>query len=184
MVQRNLQLLLAVRLSFPSIPVAPIWRSRLKRNLSFWQDIGHTGSTMEQEAWKAEVPSFDQLYMLLSQTIEVISFVLLLVDYKIGDVVAGSISLFCSVSHCSLVFVYHQQVPFWPENDKFSGALQRMLNSLIISWIIMYLQNTPEILVYSRDWSFSRDLIFLRSAPEIFNFSGDSQILQSAPGLY
>ena len=44
--------------------------------------------------------------MLLSQTIEVISFVLLLVDYKIGDVVAGSISLFCSVSHCSLVFVY------------------------------------------------------------------------------
>jgi hypothetical protein len=27
--------------------------------------------------------------MLLSQTIEAISFVLLLVDYKIGDVVAG-----------------------------------------------------------------------------------------------
>lgn len=48
---------------------------------------------MEQEAWKAEVASFEQLYMLLSQTIEAISFVLLLVDYKIGDVVAGSITL-------------------------------------------------------------------------------------------
>jgi len=106
MVQRNLQLLLAVRLSFPSIPVAPIWRSRLKRNLSFWQDIGRTGSATEQEAWKAEVPSFDQLYMLLSQTIEAISFVLLLVDYKIGDVVAGSIILFRSVSHCSLTVIY------------------------------------------------------------------------------
>jgi nuclear pore complex protein Nup155 len=44
---------------------------------------------MEQEPWKAEVASFEQLYMLLSQTIEAISFVLLLVDYKMGDVVAG-----------------------------------------------------------------------------------------------
>jgi len=55
--------------------------------------------------WKAEVASFEQLYMLLSQTIEAISFVLLLVDYKIGDVVAGSIILFCSSSHRSLTAV-------------------------------------------------------------------------------
>ena len=43
---------------------------------------------MEQEAWKGEASSMGQLEDLLAQTIEGISFVMFLIDYKISDVVA------------------------------------------------------------------------------------------------
>ncbi|EPQ60591.1 nucleoporin [Gloeophyllum trabeum ATCC 11539] len=42
----------------------------------------------EQEAWKAEQSSVSQLQALLARTIEAISFLLLLVDYKLADLIA------------------------------------------------------------------------------------------------
>ncbi|KAF7320066.1 Nucleoporin [Mycena kentingensis (nom. inval.)] len=42
----------------------------------------------EQEAWKAEQTSVAELLMLAARTIEALSFVLLLNDYKLGDLVA------------------------------------------------------------------------------------------------
>ncbi|KAF9244625.1 nucleoporin [Melanogaster broomeanus] len=45
--------------------------------------VGH-----EQEAWKAEQNSVAQLQALLTRTIEAISFVLLLSDYRLGELIA------------------------------------------------------------------------------------------------
>ncbi|KAN0100556.1 Non-repetitive/WGA-negative nucleoporin C-terminal domain containing protein [Tylopilus felleus] len=45
--------------------------------------VGH-----EQEAWKAEQSSVTQLQALLTRTIEAISFVLLLSDYRLGELIA------------------------------------------------------------------------------------------------
>ncbi|KAG9314302.1 nucleoporin [Chiua virens] len=45
--------------------------------------VGH-----EQEAWKAEQNSVAQLQVLLTRTIEAISFVLLLSDYRLGELIA------------------------------------------------------------------------------------------------
>ncbi|KAH0838249.1 nucleoporin [Lanmaoa asiatica] len=45
--------------------------------------VGH-----EQEAWKAEQSSVAQLQALLTRTIEAISFVLLLSDYRLGELIA------------------------------------------------------------------------------------------------
>ena len=42
----------------------------------------------EQEAWKAEQNSVSQLLMLLARTIEAISFVLLLTDHRIGELIS------------------------------------------------------------------------------------------------
>ncbi|KAG8219746.1 nucleoporin [Butyriboletus roseoflavus] len=42
----------------------------------------------EQEAWKAEQSSVTQLQALLTRTIEAISFVLLLSDYRLGELIA------------------------------------------------------------------------------------------------
>ncbi|KAI0094802.1 nucleoporin [Irpex rosettiformis] len=51
----------------------------------------HTGArsaaASEQEAWKAEQGSVAQLLSLLSRTIEAISFVLLLTDHRLGDLI-------------------------------------------------------------------------------------------------
>ncbi|KDQ63476.1 hypothetical protein JAAARDRAFT_695291 [Jaapia argillacea MUCL 33604] len=44
----------------------------------------------EQEAWKAEQSSVSQLQSLLARTIEAISFFLLLIDYRIGELIAQS----------------------------------------------------------------------------------------------
>ncbi|KAI0695140.1 nucleoporin [Cytidiella melzeri] len=52
----------------------------------------HTGArsaaASEQEAWKAEQSSVAQLMALLSRTIEAISFVLLLTDHRLGDLIS------------------------------------------------------------------------------------------------
>ncbi|KAJ3475958.1 hypothetical protein NLI96_g11485 [Meripilus lineatus] len=52
----------------------------------------HTGarsaSASEQEAWKAEQSSVAQLLSLLARTVEAISFVLLLADHKIGELIS------------------------------------------------------------------------------------------------
>ena len=45
--------------------------------------------SIEQEAWKGEAASMEQLEDLLQQTIEAINFVLFLIDYKISDVIAS-----------------------------------------------------------------------------------------------
>lgn len=42
----------------------------------------------EQEAWKAEQSSVSQLLSLLGRTIEAISFVLLLTDHRIGELIS------------------------------------------------------------------------------------------------
>lgn len=42
----------------------------------------------DQEAWKGEAASMELLEDLLAQTVEAISFMLLLIDYKISDVIA------------------------------------------------------------------------------------------------
>ena len=51
----------------------------------------HLGSRSnnDQEAWKVEQTSAAQLQALLSRTIEAISFVLLLTDYHLGELVAS-----------------------------------------------------------------------------------------------
>ena len=46
-------------------------------------------STNDQEAWKIEQTSAAQLHSLLSRTIEAISFVLLLMDYNLGELAAS-----------------------------------------------------------------------------------------------
>ncbi|KAF5374778.1 hypothetical protein D9758_000357 [Tetrapyrgos nigripes] len=43
-------------------------------------------ATLEQEAWKAEHASVSELLSLLTRTVEALSFVLLLNDYKFGDI--------------------------------------------------------------------------------------------------
>jgi hypothetical protein len=45
-------------------------------------------TTSEQEAWKAEQSSVSQMLSLLTRTIEAISFVLLLIDHKWGELIA------------------------------------------------------------------------------------------------
>ena len=50
---------------------------------------GARGATAsEQEAWKAEQSSVSQMLSLLTRTIEAISFVLLLIDYRWGELIA------------------------------------------------------------------------------------------------
>ncbi|KAH8835728.1 nucleoporin [Flagelloscypha sp. PMI_526] len=46
------------------------------------------GPTEEQEAWKVERKSISELQTLFTRTIEALSFVLLLNDYRLGDLVA------------------------------------------------------------------------------------------------
>ncbi|KAG2159777.1 nucleoporin [Suillus bovinus] len=50
--------------------------------------VSRTSSGNEQEAWKAEQNSVSQLQALLSRTIEAISFILLLNDYRLGELIA------------------------------------------------------------------------------------------------
>ena len=45
-------------------------------------------TTSEQEAWKAEQSSVSQMLSLLTRTIEAISFVLLLIDHRWGELIA------------------------------------------------------------------------------------------------
>jgi nuclear pore complex protein Nup155 len=45
-------------------------------------------TTSEQEAWKAEQSSVSQMVSLLTRTIEAISFALLLIDYRWGELIA------------------------------------------------------------------------------------------------
>ncbi|EAU93155.2 nucleoporin Nup157/170 [Coprinopsis cinerea okayama7 len=47
------------------------------------------GSISDQEAWKAENTSVSELQSLLSRTIEALSFVMLLNDYRLGDLIAN-----------------------------------------------------------------------------------------------
>ncbi|KDQ20540.1 hypothetical protein BOTBODRAFT_26554 [Botryobasidium botryosum FD-172 SS1] len=51
-------------------------------------DYSHSRSSADQEAWKTEQDSIVQLQTLLTQTIEAISFILLLIDYKLPETVA------------------------------------------------------------------------------------------------
>ncbi|KZT30631.1 nucleoporin [Neolentinus lepideus HHB14362 ss-1] len=44
----------------------------------------------EQEAWKAEQSSVSQIQALLARTIEAISFLLLLIDYRLGELISQS----------------------------------------------------------------------------------------------
>lgn len=44
--------------------------------------------TVDQDAWKIEQTSATHLHALLGRTVEAISFVLLLIDYHFGDLVA------------------------------------------------------------------------------------------------
>ncbi|TFK57029.1 nucleoporin [Heliocybe sulcata] len=44
----------------------------------------------EQEAWKAEQNSVSQIQALLARTIEAISFLLLLIDYRLGELISQS----------------------------------------------------------------------------------------------
>lgn len=50
-------------------------------------------SASEQEAWKAEQSSVSQLLSLLARTIEAISFVLLLSDHRLGELISQYVSL-------------------------------------------------------------------------------------------
>lgn len=45
-------------------------------------------ATSEQEAWKAEQSSVSQMLSLLTRTIEAISFVLLLIDHRWGELIS------------------------------------------------------------------------------------------------
>lgn len=45
-------------------------------------------TTSEQEAWKAEQSSVSQMLSLLTRTIEAISFLLLLIDHRWGELIA------------------------------------------------------------------------------------------------
>ena len=53
------------------------------------RDQGGTrdATTSEQEAWKAEQSSISQMLSLLTRTIEAISFALLLIDHRWGDLI-------------------------------------------------------------------------------------------------
>ncbi|KAH7928555.1 nucleoporin [Leucogyrophana mollusca] len=50
--------------------------------------VARTAAGNDQEAWKAEQSSVAQLQSLLNRTIEAISFILLLNDYRLGELIA------------------------------------------------------------------------------------------------
>ncbi|KAH7104672.1 nucleoporin-domain-containing protein [Auriculariales sp. MPI-PUGE-AT-0066] len=63
-------------------------RSFLERNPTLFQASTEIRDPADQEAWKIELASVSQLQGLLSQTVEAISFVLLLIDYQLSEIVA------------------------------------------------------------------------------------------------